>query len=87
MLEIVERCLAARVFNATPGAPLGDPHRRNPNALFDTSGYLAACADGAAAHINPLDHYHQFGRLEDAATSSGCPDVVCTSRYVMRVTT
>src|SRR5690349_22380597 len=26
-----------------------------------TAGYLAHYADVAAAHINPLDHYNQFG--------------------------
>ena len=34
---------------------------RNPNALFDTAGYLATYADVAAAHVNPLDHYNLFG--------------------------
>ena len=34
---------------------------RDPNALFDSSGYLAVYKDVAAAGINPLDHYHQSG--------------------------
>ncbi len=37
---------------------------RNPNALFDTNGYLAANPDVANAHINPLDHYDQYGWRE-----------------------
>ena len=31
---------------------------RNPNALFDTNGYLATYTDVAAADVNPLDHYN-----------------------------
>ena len=34
---------------------------RDPNAFFDTSGYLAVNKDVAAAGINPLDHYHNSG--------------------------
>ena len=30
-------------------------------AFFDSHGYLAVNPDVAAAGINPLDHYHQFG--------------------------
>ena len=37
---------------------------RNPNALFDTAGYLATYADVAAAQVNPLDHYNLFGWRE-----------------------
>ena len=37
---------------------------RDPNALFDTSGYLAVNQDVAAAGVNPLDHYHQSGWQE-----------------------
>lgn len=37
---------------------------RDPNGLFDTSGYLAANPDVAAAGINPLQHYHQYGWRE-----------------------
>jgi serralysin len=36
----------------------------NPNALFDTNGYLAAYGDVAAANINPLDHYNVSGWQE-----------------------
>ena len=34
---------------------------RDPNAFFDTSGYLAVNKDVAAAGVNPLDHYHNSG--------------------------
>ena len=37
---------------------------RNPNALFDTNGYLATYGDVKAAGINPLDHYHANGWKE-----------------------
>ena len=57
---------------------------RNPNAFFDTSGYLAAYADVGAAGVNPLDHYHAFGwaegrdpstRFDTAGYLSQNPDV------------
>ncbi|MFK5597154.1 calcium-binding protein [Methylobacterium sp. HMF5984] len=34
---------------------------RNPNAVFDTKGYLNAYADVKAANIDPLAHYDSFG--------------------------
>lgn len=34
---------------------------RDPSPGFDTTSYLAAYADIAAAHINPLTHFLQFG--------------------------
>ena len=37
---------------------------RDPNALFDTSGYLHTYQDVAAAGVNPLDHYMTFGWKE-----------------------
>ncbi|WP_336486782.1 alpha/beta fold hydrolase [Methylobacterium nigriterrae] len=37
---------------------------RNPNAVFDTKGYLAAYGDVAQANINPLVHYETFGWKE-----------------------
>jgi hypothetical protein len=37
---------------------------RNPNAYFNTAGYLAHYADVAAAGVNPLDQYHQTGWQE-----------------------
>ena len=33
----------------------------SPNGWFDSAGCLAHCADVAAAGVNPLDHYLQFG--------------------------
>jgi hypothetical protein len=44
---------------------------RNPNALFDTNGYLAAYTDVAAAGVNPLEHYHAFGFHEGRDPSGG----------------
>ena len=37
---------------------------RDPNAVFDTKGYLAAYGDVAAAGINPLGHYDTYGWKE-----------------------
>jgi hypothetical protein len=37
---------------------------RDPNALFDTSGYLDNYKDVAAAGVNPLNHYMTFGARE-----------------------
>ena len=37
---------------------------RNPNALFDTAGYLSTYGDVAAAHVNPLDHFLNSGIYE-----------------------
>lgn len=37
---------------------------RNPSAYFNTSGYLSAYPDIAAAGVNPLDHYHNSGWRE-----------------------
>ncbi len=36
----------------------------NPDALFDTTYYLAHNPDVAAAHVDPLLHYEQFGWQE-----------------------
>ena len=44
---------------------------RNPNAWFDTAGYLAHYADVAAAGVNPLEHYEQFGWKEGRDPSAG----------------
>ena len=44
---------------------------RNPNALFDTAGYLAHYADVAAAGVNPLEHYNTFGWHEGRDPSVG----------------
>ena len=37
---------------------------RDPNAMFDTKGYLNAYQDVAAANMDPLEHYHTFGWKE-----------------------
>jgi hypothetical protein len=37
---------------------------RDPNAVFDTDGYLDAYADVRAAGLNPLTHYTQSGFRE-----------------------
>ncbi|GBU17528.1 MULTISPECIES: hypothetical protein [Methylobacterium] len=37
---------------------------RDPNAFFDTDGYLAAYGDVRAAGIDPLAHYDQYGWRE-----------------------
>ena len=34
---------------------------RDPSVGFDTTDYLAAYADVAAADVNPLAHFLQFG--------------------------
>ena len=43
---------------------------RDPNAVFDTKGYLAAYGDVKTASINPLNHYDTYGWKEgrDPAT-------------------
>jgi len=60
---------------------IGWKEGRNPNALFDTAGYLAAYADVAAAHINALDHYHQYGWTEgrDPSSTSTPPIISATT--------
>jgi serralysin len=37
---------------------------RDASTWFDTQGYLAANPDVAAAGMNPLDHFLQFGIYE-----------------------
>jgi serralysin len=37
---------------------------RDPNACFDTSGYLAVNRDVAAAWVDPQTHYEHFARFE-----------------------
>ncbi|KQT79636.1 hypothetical protein ASG51_02995 [Methylobacterium sp. Leaf465] len=44
---------------------------RDPNAIFDTQGYLAAYQDVAAANMDPLAHYHDFGWKEGRDPSAG----------------
>ncbi|WP_053080621.1 hypothetical protein [Methylobacterium variabile] len=44
---------------------------RDPNAVFDTQGYLAAYADVRAAGVDPLMHYDQYGWREGRDPSAG----------------
>ena len=37
---------------------------RDPSVAFDTTSYLAAYPDVAAADVNPLQHFLQFGMHE-----------------------
>ena len=66
---------------------------RNPNAWFDTAGYLAHYTDVAAAGINPLQHYEKFGWNEGRDPSAGFdtlgylaanPDVAAAERQSAR---
>ena len=43
---------------------------RDPNAWFDTAGYLPRYADVAASGVNPLEHYAQFGWREGRDASA-----------------
>lgn len=51
---------------------------RNPNAVFDTKGYLDAYADVRAARIDPLMHYDTYGWKENRDPSKSFD----TSRYL-----
>ena len=62
---------------------IGWQEGRNPNALFDTSGYLATYADVAAAGVNPLDHYNAVGWHEGRDPSVGF-DTTVVSRGLCR---
>lgn len=44
---------------------------RNPNAVFDVKGYLAAYGDVRAANIDPLAHYDTYGWREGRDPSAG----------------
>jgi serralysin len=44
---------------------------RNPNAWFDTAGYLSHYTDVAAAGVNPLQHYETVGWTEGRDPSAG----------------
>jgi hypothetical protein len=54
---------------------------RNPNAVFDTNGYLAAYHDVAAANINPLTHYDQTGWHEGRDPSASFDTSMYVSHY------
>ncbi|HEY8564017.1 MAG TPA: calcium-binding protein [Beijerinckiaceae bacterium] len=55
---------AGYAFAARHYQEFGFREGRNPNAIFDTKGYLTAYQDVAAAGVNPLAHYNQFGFRE-----------------------
>ncbi|KMO39732.1 5'-nucleotidase [Methylobacterium variabile] len=44
---------------------------RNPNAVFDTKGYLNAYQDVAKANVDPLLHYDLYGYKEGRDPSAG----------------
>ncbi|CAO4137061.1 ExeM/NucH family extracellular endonuclease [Methylorubrum extorquens] len=54
---------------------------RNPNAVFDTKGYLAAYSDVKAAGLNPLTHYDQYGWKEGRDPSAGFDSSTYLSTY------
>jgi hypothetical protein len=55
----------------TQEAIMTTPIKRDPSYQFDTQKYLAANADIAAAHINPLEHFLLFGAIESRAANAG----------------
>ncbi|WP_128566353.1 hypothetical protein [Methylobacterium crusticola] len=63
--------LAAGIDPAVHYAQYGFREGRNPDAWFDTKGYLEAYPDVAAAGINPVDHYLLFGWKEGRDPSTG----------------
>ncbi|GJD43432.1 hypothetical protein AFCDBAGC_1284 [Methylobacterium cerastii] len=52
------------VFAYTHYETFGWHEGRNPNAVFDTKGYLNAYADVKGANVDPLTHYDTFGFKE-----------------------
>ena len=58
-------------IRCSTSTPFGWHEGRNPNAWFDTAGYLAHYADVAAAGVNPLEHYELFGWKEGRDPSAG----------------
>ena len=54
---------------------------RNPNAIFDTKGYLAAYGDVKAAIIDPLTHYDNFGWREGRDPSANFDTKAYESHY------
>ncbi len=55
---------AARIDPLGHYATLGWLEGRDPNAFFDTEGYLFAYPDVDAAGINPLEHFLYAGAAE-----------------------
>ena len=54
---------------------------RNPNAVFDTKGYLNAYADVKAAGVDPLMHYDQSGWKEGRDPSKGFDTTAYLAAY------
>ncbi len=54
---------------------------RNPNAVFDTKGYLNAYGDVKAAGIDPLMHYDQYGWKEGRDPSKGFDSTAYLDAY------
>jgi autotransporter-associated beta strand protein len=74
-LDVAEAARAAGgdsfAFAQTHYTTYGWQEGRNPNAVFDTKGYLAAYGDVAAAGIDPLAHYVRYGAAEGRDPSAG----------------
>ncbi|MCG5246038.1 amidase family protein [Methylorubrum extorquens] len=74
-LDVAEAARAAGgdsfAFARTHYTTYGWQEGRNPNAVFDTKGYLAAYGDVAAAGIDPLAHYVRYGAAEGRDPSAG----------------
>ncbi|MCJ2112984.1 hypothetical protein MKK64_17525 [Methylobacterium sp. E-025] len=54
---------------------------RNPNAVFDVKGYLAAYGDVKAANIDPLTHYDLYGWREGRDPSASFDTKAYESHY------
>ncbi|APX87671.1 hypothetical protein BV511_24905 [Methylorubrum extorquens] len=74
-LDVAEAAWAAGgdsfAFARTHYTTYGWQEGRNPNAVFDTKGYLAAYGDVAAAGVDPLAHYVRYGAAEGRDPSAG----------------
>ena len=78
LLSNVDVARAATTFGKDPFAfayahyqLYGWKEGRNPNAVFDTKGYLEAYRDVKAAGVDPLMHYDQYGWKEGRDPSKG----------------
>lgn len=68
--------VAAAVPKGTDPATFAFPHYetygwkegRDPSTQFDTHQYLAHYTDVAAAHMDPLQHYLDYGAWENRVT-------------------
>jgi hypothetical protein len=67
-VDVAEAAIAAGsdsfAFALNHYTKYGIAEGRDPNAVFDTDGYLAAYPDVQAAGVNPLTHYVQYGARE-----------------------